>query len=287
MTRSFGTCTKGLKPPETVLSCGVAVGLKQKNAVTRVGALFTDYDGTISPIDVSRSESRVPPEITLVFDRIRKLIPVAVITTKSLDFVVSRTPFACCWSALGGLETRIGESTSKTSCLKNTQDVATALRYAKSVSERVLVVEEKQDSHGEVIAFSVDWRFADNRNKAEKAAMKVLSFCKSLPVVAFRYEGQPFFDVFPCAVDKGKALLDLKLKLGVLDNVMYMGDSAVDNPAFESADIAVGVVHAETPKDLACDYFVKFDDVARFLWCLLENKFLFSPNFPMILQKKA
>jgi hydroxymethylpyrimidine pyrophosphatase-like HAD family hydrolase len=171
--------------------------------------------------------------------------------------------------------------------LKTTQAVATALWYAKSLSEEVLTVEEKRDSRGEVVAFSVDWRFADNQVIAEKTAMTVLSFCESLPVVTSRYNGQPFFDVFPCAVNKGKALLDLKQKLGVLDSVMFMGDSTVDNQAFELADISVGVVHAETPKNLACDYFVRFEDIAGFFRILIENDFLFDPNFPMIIQKKT
>ena len=261
--------------------------LKQKNAGTAVNALFTDYDGTISPINVSLSESRVPSKIMLVLHRIRERIPVAVITTKSLQFVIPRTPFACAWSALGGLETRIGETTSRASCLKTTRNVATALHYAKSKSEGVLAVEEKRDSHGKVVAFSVDWRFADNQERAEKTAMGILSFCESLPVVTFRYEGQPFFDVFPCVVNKGKALLELKQKLGVFNSVMYLGDSAVDNPAFKLAEVAVGVVHAETPKNLACEYFVRFEDLADFLRCLLENDFLFNPNFPLVLHKQA
>jgi hypothetical protein len=104
----------------------------------------------------------------LVLNRIRGHIPVAVITTKSLEFVIPRTPFACAWSALGGLETRIGETTCRASCLKTTKNVATALHYAKSRSEGVLTVEEKRDSHGEVVAFSVDWRFADNPEKQKK-----------------------------------------------------------------------------------------------------------------------
>ncbi len=261
--------------------------MKQKNASKKVGALFTDYDGTISPINVSRLESRVPPEIMRVLNKIKERIPVAIITTKSLEFVVAKTPFACAWSALGGLETRIGEITSRTSCLKTTRAVATALLYAKSRSENVLAVEEKRDSRGEVVAFSVDWRFADNQVIAEKMAMMVLSFCESLPVVTSRYNGQPFFDVFPCAVNKGKALLDLKQKLGVMDGVMFMGDSTADNLAFEFADVAVGVMHAETPKDLECDYFVRFEDIAAFLSCLLENDFLFDSKYPMIIQKRV
>jgi HAD superfamily hydrolase (TIGR01484 family) len=261
--------------------------LKQKNDETVVAALFTDYDGTISPINVSLLESRVPQKIMFALNRIREHIPVAVITTKSLEFVVARTPFACAWSALGGLETRIGEVIYRAPCLKTTRNMATALRYAKSKSEGVLKVEKKRDSQGKVVAFSVDWRFADNPERAEKTAMRVLSFCRSLPVVTYRYEEQPFFDVFPCVVNRGKALLDLKQKLGVLNSVMYMGDSAADNPAFKLAEVAIGVAHAETPKNLACEYFIRFEDLADFLWCLLENDFLFNPNFPMVLHKQA
>jgi hypothetical protein len=68
---------------------------------------------------------------------------------------------------------------------------------------------------------------------------------------------------------------------------MFMGDSPVDNTAFELADIAVGVLHAKTLKNLACDYFVRFEDIAGFFRCLLENDLLFDSNLPMIIQKKA
>jgi hypothetical protein len=57
-----------------------------------------------------------------------------------------------------------------------------------------------------------------------------------------------------------------------------MGDSGVDNAAFEVADVAVGVLHEETPPNLFCDFFVKFEDVAAFLRELLENNFCIDPK---------
>jgi len=73
-------------------------------------------------------------------------------------------------------------------------------------------------------------------------------------------------------------LLELKHKLGLRDGILYMGDSTVDNAAFEEADIAVGVIHEKIPSDLVCDYFVRFEDVIAFLRDLLKNNFRLSLN---------
>jgi hypothetical protein len=128
-----------------------------------------------------------------------------------------------------------------------------------------LTIEEKLASDGSIVALSIDWRQAESRHTAQERALQILSYCETLPVVCVRYEGQSFFDVFSCSIDEGKALLTLKQNFGLLDGILYMGDSGVDNAAFEVADVAVGVLHEETPPNLFCDFFVKFEDVAAFL----------------------
>ncbi len=249
----------------------------------KIQGLFLDYDGTISPLNVSREESKVPQETEKILYRLKQLIPVGIITTKDLSFIVRRTPFASAWCAIGGLEMKIGDRVTKDPrVLSALPYISLALEYAKRWSDKGLFIEEKHDSSGRTIAFCVDWRQSQDQKEAEARASKVMAGCQKPPLNVIKYEGQPFFDVYPCRTDKGKALAELKRNLGVQDGVMYMGDSKVDNPAFRVADIGIGVLHEESAGDLDCDYYVKFEDVASLLQHLAENSLVFSQDFPEI-----
>ncbi|MBI2980402.1 MAG: HAD-IIB family hydrolase [Chloroflexi bacterium] len=249
----------------------------------KIQGLFLDYDGTISPLNVLRQESRVPAETESVLHRIKQSIPVGIITTKDMSFIVSRTPFASAWCAIGGLEIKIGNKIITDPCVQAALPYMTlALQYARRYSDNHLFIEEKQDSTGQTIAFCVDWRQSQDQKEAEARASKVMADCQKPPLNVIKYEGQPFFDVYPCRTDKGKALTKLKRNLGVQDGVMYMGDSKVDNPAFKVADIGIGVLHGESAAKLVCDYYIKFENVVSFLQRLAENSLVFSQDFPEI-----
>jgi hydroxymethylpyrimidine pyrophosphatase-like HAD family hydrolase len=159
-----------------------------------------------------------------------------------------------------------------------------AVDYAKSHASRAgFEIEEKQDSEGRTVAFCVDWRRAKDLKRAKQEVECISAYCRALKLTVIRYETEPFFDVYPVSPDKGRALQEMLSELAVKEGVMYLGDSAVDNPAFKSSDVSVGVVHGETSlEDLDCEYLVKFENIPDFLHTLLANDFLFSSDFPVV-----
>jgi len=204
---------------------------------------------------------------------------------KDLGFVMPRTPFAHAWSAMGGLETQIGKRVLKRECLESRlPTISHAIDYARShITAAGVEIEEKQDSEGRTIAFCVDWRRTKDPEAAKCQAEVVANYCKALKLSLLRYENRPFYDVYPVAPDKGKALQETLEELAVKSGVLYLGDSEMDNPAFRASSISVGVLHGETPLNLLdCDYLVKFEDVPRFLKALLVNDLRFRSDFPMI-----
>lgn len=251
----------------------------------KIKCLSSDYDGTLSPLKVPRNESHVPMETRVMLQRIGTLLPVSIFTMKDLRFVMARTPFAHTWSAIGGLETRIGKRNLEREGLEpRLSSVACALDYARSHFRAPGVeIEEKQDSEGRAVAFCVDWRRAKDFDSAKLQAKAVAKYCKALKLDVLRYENQPFYDVYPVSPDKGTALKETLNELAVKSGVLYLGDSEMDNSAFRASNISVGVIHDETPlKLLECDYLVKFENVPSFLRTLLENNLQFSSDFPMI-----
>lgn len=250
-----------------------------------VKCLSSDYDGTISPVNVSRVESRVPLETRVMLGQISRFLPTSIITMKDLSFIMPRTPFAHAWSAIGGLEIRVGKRVLKRESMEQVLPrISLALDYAKSHITNVGVeIEEKQDSEGHAVAFCVDWRQSKDPKKARQEAERIAAYCKALKLRLIRYETQPFFDVYPVAPDKGWALHEMLNELMVKNGALYLGDSAMDNSAFKASSISLGVVHEETPVEtLNSDYLVDFQDVPNFLNALLANNLLFSSDFPMI-----
>ena len=265
---------------------------KDKSSLSkiRIKCLSTDYDGTISPLDVARCESHVPLETRVTLGQISKSLPVSVVTMKDLHFITSKTPFASAWSGLGGLETQVGKRIIMNESVESMLPAQSqALNYAKSRAGAAgIEIEEKQDSLGRTVAFCVDWRRAKNPAKSKAEAERIVDYSRALGLCVLKYENQPFYDVYPIAPDKGEALQAMLQELAVKDGVMYLGDSTADNSAFRNSSVSVGIIHSETQTNhLDCDYFVKFEDVPDFLKTLIAKNYEFSSDFPMVKTKTS
>jgi HAD superfamily hydrolase (TIGR01484 family) len=221
-----------------------------------------------------------------LLQKIAKQIPIATITTKDTKFVTKRTPFACAWATIGGLEITANGVTTKAPCLHNNLPrVNEALKKAREYAGKEILLEEKTDSDGTSVAFSIDWRGINEERVLSKVS-KIAEYCQDLSLEVIKYDGQPFFDVFPCQIDKGKALTSLKKTINVENGVLYLGDSATDNPAFKKADIAIGVIHSETPNNLTCNHFINSEKLDSLLEYLIKNALYFNSAWPMIIEKK-
>ncbi len=249
----------------------------------KINGLFFDYSGTISPLDVARGESRVLPQLEALLNVIHGSIPIGIITTKDLSFIVPRTLFADAWYSIAGMEMKIGSQMFVTQGTeKFLPDLIQALVFAKQNIRCGAIVEEKCDYRGLPLGFCVDWRQIQDKRKTRSVCLPILEYCKSLPLKVIEYPGEPYFDVYPRFLDKGQALNRMLQKLGLSTGVLYLGDSVTDNAAFKQADISIGVTSGKMPVELDCDYWIKFGDVANFLSFLYKSNFYFSPDLPGI-----
>jgi RNA polymerase sigma factor (sigma-70 family) len=268
---------------EAILKLKRQMEKNTQNTPCRVSGLFLDYDGTISHSGVPRQQSRISPGLERLLYSIRKVVPIGIITTKDLSFVLPRTPFARAWSAIAGLEMKIeSRLTVSQEVRKALPELNKALNYALQNIRWGGMIEKKCDPQGQPLAFCVDWRHMRRDCQSQLAISRTLDYCRNLNLKVVEYPGNPYFDVFPCAISKGKALRKLKDDLKIFGNILYMGDSIMDNQAFREADISIGVAEDKKPVGLKCSYWLRFDEVPHFLSSLHDNRLTFSPDLPGI-----
>ena len=94
----------------------------------------------------------------------------------------------------------------------------------------------------------------------------------------------PFIDVYAAKCDKGMAFDCVTSQIPTsierkLQNIMYLGDSENDNPAFKKAAVSIGI-HSDIrlkPK-INCKYNICFNKLPTFLKCLLDKDLQFSDS---------
>lgn len=243
----------------------------------KIRALFCDYDGTLAPLGVPRSDSKIPTSLANALTRIHESIPVAIVTAKDYAFIRRRTPFADAWSCVYGVETVVKEGERKVR--RPPRNISAAVKVVKMMPYRPSI-EYKKTSSGEICGFGVEWA----REKAPEAdvIIKNISRISALGLQVVHDSLYPMFDVISKSSDKGVAVHDLQRMLRIKNGLMFIGDSPADNPAFALADVGIGVFGIPRQPVLNCHYFVRNKHLGRFLSALVENELEFSECMPYI-----
>lgn len=209
-----------------------------------VNAIFTDYDGTIAPVSVSREESHVFPEIEPLLIEISRYIPIAVITTKTYAFIKERTEkFAHAWACSNGVEiiTKDGRRFVPCEVYGKESRIKELLSIIRELFTKDEVFIEEKWVGVTLVGFCIDWRLSGKIDLNKLNKVKELAKERNLYII--EYEGHPFIDIFSIELNKAFAVKILKAMLNIDEPILYLGDSENDNPAFKEVSISVAVIH--------------------------------------------
>jgi HAD superfamily hydrolase (TIGR01484 family) len=250
--------------------------------MVKVGAIFSDYDGTLCPLELRREDAYLSPILRRLLTRVSKAVPFGIITTKDLAFIRERVPFAHGISASCGLEMQVGEKVTIDDRVRCSNDkfqkvYQEVLKQVLQTREN-LMIERKETDDENMIGFCIDWRLTRNWDEAKRRAAPLLAHCREEGLYVVESDISPFANVFPIKVDKGEAFRKLKEAMGVNGEIVYLGDSEVDDPAFELAEISVGVKHRRIMPKLRCKYRIEFFEMENFLSKLLDSDFDFQED---------
>lgn len=224
--------------------------------------IFFDFDGTLSPLTVSRDEARVRDDVAEVINTLRSKHLIAVASSKDCSFLLSRAPYFHSYICVNGLEVIVDDYIIHDKALSN-MELIKAINELSSCAWKLpnVYVEVKKSVIGLPLGISVDWRGSLRPRGIDSLINQALS--KGLHVLA--YSNYPFIDIYISRRNKGDAVRLVK-SIYKLEKVIYIGDSENDEPAFKVADVSVLVRH-EFNRDLNLntDYEVSFDDLGRWL----------------------
>ena len=157
-----------------------------------------------------------------------------------------------------------------------------------------IMIEEKYDSTKEIlIGLTIDYRhlqnwqlFKENKEpmlreliqKSINANLAPNLSSKDRPFIQ-TYSSHPFLDMYGVECNKGLAFDSVlsQLKQEERANIIYLGYSENDNPAFIKSGVSIGIrSDARLNPLLDCNYMLDFSQLPLFLRGLMDNDFIFS-----------
>jgi HAD superfamily hydrolase (TIGR01484 family) len=282
----------------------------------QISAILSDYDGTLSPTSFFNSDDktvRIPNyhsqrKLDRILWEISSKRTIAIASTKDFNFLHGRTRFAKILSCMMSIETilqHIGSATCyKNRCVQKSMlnvDVKILSKNSKKLESIIdmvslkfkdLTIYRKLTFKRNLLAgVTIDWRHLDDwysiKKKIERNVLRIsneINDSSEYPLFVQRYSSHPFVDIFSTMCSKGMAYDNIrKIIHNSKDNkfknknILYLGDSENDNPAFRKADLSIGVKSDErlNPK-LDCQYLIDFSQLPNFLINLSKNNFNFS-----------
>jgi HAD superfamily hydrolase (TIGR01484 family) len=253
----------------------------------KIEALFSDFDGTLCQLDARREDARMSPRLRRFMNKLSTKIPFGIITTKDLSFIRERVPFAHGIAAVSGLEMQVGERRLVDERIPSNLDAIEgaykkAFSGLREIHDDGIGIERKTTEEDELIGFCIDWRMSQNWTEARTKVAPLLEQCRQAALYVTESKMSPFANVYFTKVDKSAAFARLKAELGVTGSVMYLGDSEDDNPAFEMAEVSIGIKHQKTVPDLKCKYLLEFLKLEGFIAILTDENFEFRESLPGI-----
>jgi HAD superfamily hydrolase (TIGR01484 family) len=285
----------------------------------QVNLILSDYDGTLCPTTAVKGNisNGIPPGLEKILFRLSDRIPVCIISSKDFTYLHNRVRFAKVLSCVLGTETIIHNPhygdyeidnfgcikyqnliTSSHSLMDNSKLLHNIVESIQNQNYKDITIEEKYDSAKEIlIGLTIDYRHLNNwqlfkenmepniRELIQRNINANLTTTNSPPKCRpfiLTYSSHPLLDIYGVECNKGSAfdnvLSQLKQRERV-GNVMYLGDSENDNPAFRKSDISIGIrSDARLNPKLDCKYMLNFNQLHLFLRGLMDNEFVFSED---------
>ena len=259
----------------------------------------------------------IPKELEQLLFCISKRIPMCIISSKDFEFLHERASFADILSCVLGIESVIhnphhssNNEINNFDCIRyqhliasshflmdNSKLLHNVMKILQNQNCQDIMIEEKYTSDREIlIGLTIDYRHLENwqsfKENKEPMLREMTERCintnlatnlpsKDRPFLQ-TYSTHPFLDVYGVECNKGFAFDSVLSHLeqeGTVMNVMYLGDSENDNPAFRRSDISIGIrSDARLNPMLDCKYMLDLSQLPLFLRGLMNNDFIFSED---------